>query len=37
MKTLNITDNTNIYFPKDYWLWDAEWADNMFLKGILKA
>lgn len=37
MKTLHLTENTNILFPRDYYLWDAEWADDMFLRGILKA
>lgn len=37
MEVLHITKGTNISFPIDYWLWDEDWADDMFLRGILKA
>lgn len=37
MNYLHITENSGIKFPFDYWLWDENWADEMFLKGILSA
>jgi len=37
MEVLHTTKGTSIKFPLDYWLWDSEWADDMFLKGILKS
>lgn len=24
-------------FPKDFWLWDEVWADDMFMSGMLAA
>jgi hypothetical protein len=32
---LNITENYNVIFPIDYFLWSADWADDMYLKGYL--
>lgn len=37
LEVLQITENTNVSFPRDFWLWDEYWADEMFMKGILAA
>lgn len=26
-----------LYFPKDFWLWDEVWADEMFENGVIAA
>lgn len=34
---LDITENSDVAFPLDYWVWSEYWADEMFLKGYLQA
>jgi len=33
MKYLDIAEKYDFKMPRDYWIWDEEWSDEMFLKG----
>ncbi|KRW98131.1 Acyl transferase/acyl hydrolase/lysophospholipase [Pseudocohnilembus persalinus] len=37
VENIQITQGSNVQFPYDYWVRDEQWADNMFLKGVLAA
>lgn len=37
LKVINITKNSGIVFPRDYYIWNEEWNDEMFLKGYFSA
>ncbi|EGR30539.1 patatin-like phospholipase family protein, putative [Ichthyophthirius multifiliis] len=34
---LDITENSNVRFPIDYWIWDEYWCDEMFARGQIAA
>lgn len=37
LTTIEIAEDYDLVFPKDYWLWDEENADKQFLSGYLAA
>ncbi|KAL4494983.1 hypothetical protein ABPG72_015683 [Tetrahymena utriculariae] len=37
LSIIDLTENSDVSFPLDYWVWSEYWADEMFLKGYLQA
>ncbi|KAL4483284.1 hypothetical protein ABPG72_007926 [Tetrahymena utriculariae] len=33
----DIMENSNVWFPRDYWIWDENFSDEMFVKGQFAA
>lgn len=34
---INIWEDSDVRFPLDYYIWRADWADSMFVKGYKSA
>jgi hypothetical protein len=34
---INIYENSEVSFPIDYYVWNGEWADEMYVKGYRNA